>query len=121
MVCSSRVQSVRCDSFHLSSSPSLFLTFSPSLRSSRWYLSYHTVDQIVLGWGLGYLFAMVSCLFTEVLPQRMPNSFLGRARRWVVDCWPLRLLEVEDRWDPTRSLDGWSKKEGLAMGTKKVE
>ncbi|KAL7417504.1 cytochrome P450 [Mrakia frigida] len=59
--------------------------WSVAVAFSRWYLSYHTVDQIVLGWGLGYLFAMVSCLFTEVLPQRMPNSFLGRARRWVVD------------------------------------
>lgn len=58
---------------------------------------------------------------TEFIPHSSPASLLARARREVVDCWLLRMLEVEDRWDGSRHVDGWSQKEGLVAGKSKGE
>ena len=88
----------------------------------RWYLSYHTASQIVLGFALGALFAVGWCVVFEILPNRLPDSLLGQARRWVVEdvlggWWGLSLLEVEDRWDAKRNADGWTKIEnGTRVG-----
>jgi hypothetical protein len=96
------------------------------LTSLRWYLSYHTGSQIVLGFALGALFAAGWCAIFEILPNWYPDSLLGCARRWVVEDvfggWPvLSLLEVEDRWDSKRNADGWVGRRGMVASPRKVD
>lgn len=66
--------------------------------SCRFYLGYHTVDQIVWGFLIGTCVGSVYYYITEYLPFFHPNSHLGGLRRRFLNSPVFTWLRVKDGW-----------------------
>ncbi|KAI0675790.1 PAP2-domain-containing protein [Trametes maxima] len=55
-------------------------SWAAAVAFSRYYLSYHSLPQVLWGFGIGVVFGAVYYTAVEYIPTRNPNSLLGRFR-----------------------------------------
>ncbi|KAI9458207.1 PAP2-domain-containing protein [Lactarius psammicola] len=75
------------------------VTWAITVAYSRYYLSYHSVAQILWGASMGISFGLGFYTITELIPTRRPNSLLGKARAFL-------LMNPVSTWFRIR--DGWA-------------
>ncbi|PCH36313.1 PAP2-domain-containing protein [Wolfiporia cocos MD-104 SS10] len=74
------------------------VTWAGAVAFSRYYLGYHTAHQVIWGTVIGMLFGTFYYFTLEIIPDRYPQSGLGRFRTWVLSN-PLSVwLRVRDGW-----------------------
>ncbi|KAG8961937.1 hypothetical protein FRC03_004801 [Tulasnella sp. 419] len=74
------------------------LLWAGTVAYSRYYLSYHTPLQIIGGLLVGSVFGVLHYYFTEYIPRRWPNTFLGRLRIAILDSTLIKWARVRDGW-----------------------
>ncbi|KAK0501513.1 PAP2-domain-containing protein [Armillaria luteobubalina] len=66
---------------------------------SRYALGYHNAHQILWGFGIGVLFAVVLFVVSQILPRWQPSSIFGKLKMFLlvnpVSTW----LQIRDGWD----------------------
>ena len=67
-----------------------------SLR--RYYLSYHTIPQVLWGFGIGVMFGSTYYTLVELIPTRRPNSLLGRLRTALLTNSVSTWFRLRDGW-----------------------
>ncbi|KAJ3527756.1 hypothetical protein NM688_g8086 [Phlebia brevispora] len=72
--------------------------WSTAVAYSRYYLTYHTVPQVVWGFSIGLLFGTVYYIVVELIPLHRPRSLLGRLRRWALTNPVSTWCRVRDGW-----------------------
>ncbi|CDO69337.1 hypothetical protein BN946_scf184746.g18 [Trametes cinnabarina] len=75
------------------------LTWAGAVAFSRYYLSYHTIAQVLWGFTIGVIFGTTYYVFVEYIPRRRPGSLLGRFRTAL-------LINPVSTWFRLR--DGWA-------------
>ncbi|GBE89565.1 Dolichyldiphosphatase [Sparassis crispa] len=65
---------------------------------SRFYLSYHTIPQVLWGLGLGALFGTCYYTLVELLPSRYPHSVLGKMKAAVIANPASTWFRMRDSW-----------------------
>lgn len=64
----------------------------------RYFLTYHSPEQVLWGLGIGSLFGTTYYVIVELIPRNAPLSFLGRIRtallRHPICAW----LRIRDGW-----------------------
>ncbi|KAI0285776.1 PAP2-domain-containing protein [Russula aff. rugulosa BPL654] len=65
---------------------------------SRYYLSYHSVSQILWGVCIGVSFGGSFYVVAELIPTWRPNSLLGRVRTYIFRNPISRWLRIRDGW-----------------------
>ncbi|OBZ73586.1 Dolichyldiphosphatase [Grifola frondosa] len=71
---------------------------SASVAFSRYYLSYHTIPQVLWGFSIGLVFGIAYYAMVEYIPTRHPNSLLGRARSAVLANPVATWFRLRDGW-----------------------
>lgn len=64
----------------------------------RFHLGYHTVDQILWGFGIGLVVGSVYYGITEYIPFFEPQSLPGKIRRWSLNSPVFTWLRIKDGW-----------------------
>lgn len=65
---------------------------------SRFHLGYHTVHQILWGFGIGLVVGSVYYGITEYIPFFEPQSLPGKIRRWSLNSPVFTWLRIKDGW-----------------------
>lgn len=73
--------------------------WSGAVAYSRYYLGYHTPNQIIWGIGIGLFLGISLYTFAELLPRRYPTSFLGQVKRALIASQLSNWLQIRDGWD----------------------
>ncbi|KAK0467960.1 uncharacterized protein EV420DRAFT_1259352, partial [Desarmillaria tabescens] len=65
----------------------------------RYALGYHNAHQILWGFDIGVLFAIILFVVSQILPQRQPSTIFGKFEMFLlvnpVSTW----LQIRDGWD----------------------
>jgi len=77
---------------------SLLLLWAGAVCYSRYFLTYHTVPQIVWGASIGVLLGLSNYMFLEFIPQNHPESILGRWKRSFLSSRVATWLRIRDGW-----------------------
>ncbi|KAI9459023.1 PAP2-domain-containing protein [Russula earlei] len=77
---------------------SIIVTWAVTVAYSRYYLSYHSISQILWGVCIGISFGGSFYVVAELLPTRRPNSLLGRARTLLLRNPVFMWLRIRDGW-----------------------
>lgn len=88
------------------------ITWAGIVAYTRYYLSYHSVSQILWGMSLGITFSIGFYLVSELIPTRRPNSFLGIVRTSLLTNRISVWLRIRDGW-AVWSDGGWENQWGL--------
>ncbi|KAI0372626.1 PAP2-domain-containing protein [Pilatotrama ljubarskyi] len=75
------------------------LTWAGAVAFSRYYLLYHSIPQVLWGFGIGVAFGTAYYMLVEYIPIRKPQSLMGRLRTTL-------LANPLSTWFRLR--DGWS-------------
>ncbi|KAJ2983373.1 hypothetical protein NUW54_g10643 [Trametes sanguinea] len=54
------------------------ITCAGAVAFSRYYLSYHSIPQVLWGFTIGVIFGSAYYMLVEYVPRRWPGSFLGK-------------------------------------------
>ncbi|KAI0321896.1 PAP2-domain-containing protein [Amylostereum chailletii] len=76
-----------------------FISWAVIVAYSRYYLSYHSIAQVLWGVSIGLVFGGAYYLVTELIPMRHPKSMLGRGRVFLLSNPVSTWLRIRDGWD----------------------
>ncbi|TFK83869.1 PAP2-domain-containing protein [Polyporus arcularius HHB13444] len=74
------------------------ISWSAAVAFSRYYLSYHTVPQVLWGFSIGVVFGSAYYTLVELIPTRWPNSPLGRFRTALLTNPVCAWFRLRDGW-----------------------
>ncbi|KAI0738484.1 PAP2-domain-containing protein [Daedaleopsis nitida] len=74
------------------------VTLSGAVAFSRYYLSYHSIPQVLWGFGIGVLFGSSYYVLTEYIPTRWQDSLLGRLRTALLKNSVSTWFRLRDGW-----------------------
>ncbi|KAJ7180770.1 PAP2-domain-containing protein [Mycena filopes] len=66
---------------------------------SRFYLRYHSIAQILWGFGIGVVLGVSVYTVCEILPRRHPKSIFGLVKTSLVENPVSTWLQIRDGWD----------------------
>ncbi|KAJ7117852.1 PAP2-domain-containing protein [Mycena epipterygia] len=66
---------------------------------SRFYLRYHSIAQILWGFGIGVSLGISFYAVCELIPRRQPNSLFGTLKSFLVQNPISTWLQIRDGWD----------------------
>ncbi|EMD39262.1 hypothetical protein CERSUDRAFT_93308 [Gelatoporia subvermispora B] len=72
--------------------------WAAAVATSRYYLSYHTIPQVLWGLGVGVVFGATYYFLVEFVPMRRPRSFLGEARTLLLSNPISTWFRLRDGW-----------------------
>ncbi|EIW58559.1 PAP2-domain-containing protein [Trametes versicolor FP-101664 SS1] len=74
------------------------LAWAGAVAFSRYYLSYHSIPQVLWGFGIGVAFGTTYYMLVEHIPTRRPNSLLGEFRTALLANPVSTWFRIRDGW-----------------------
>ncbi|RPD59023.1 PAP2-domain-containing protein [Lentinus tigrinus ALCF2SS1-7] len=74
------------------------LSWSAAVAFSRYYLSYHTIPQVLWGFSIGVIFGSAYYTLVELIPTKRPDSLLGRFRTTLLTNPVCAWFRLRDGW-----------------------
>ncbi|KAG6918964.1 hypothetical protein DXG01_010203 [Tephrocybe rancida] len=74
------------------------IAWPSSVAYSRYYLGYHSTNQVLWGVGIGISFGTSLYVVAELIPQRRPQSIMGNLKRSFISHPIPQWLQIRDGW-----------------------
>ncbi|KAK7684389.1 hypothetical protein QCA50_012336 [Cerrena zonata] len=74
------------------------ISWSASVAFSRYYLTYHTAEQVLWGYTIGIVFGLLYYTAVELVPSRAPHGLLGSLKTRLLTSTIFTWFRIRDSW-----------------------